>query len=349
MDLFEAGKAGYMTYRIPGIVTLGDGTIIAYAEARKDGTGDWADIDILMRRSSDGGTTWTQPILIADAATETVNNVVAIAGRGKHEVHLVYCVNYARAYYRHSNDSGQNFSPPLEITSAFESLRTQYDWNVIATGPGHGIRLKTGRLLIPVWLSTGGRSHRPSVVSTLFSDDHGKTWKTGEIIRGNLHNPSETAAVELKDGRVLMNIRSESDAQRRAIVYSRNGSTAWTSPTFVPQLKEPVCMASLLRYPKGKQPILFINPDNIDADAATKNNRTSKRKNLTLQLSPDEGQTWRVHQVIDADVSAYSDITVNKKGQILVLYEKGGLNGNMYFTRSLRLTVLDKLPVFNRK
>lgn len=337
MDLFQAGQGGYMTYRIPGMLRLGDGTLIAYAEARKDGVGDWADIDAVMRRSEDGGEHWSDRVVLADVGTGTVNNVVAIAGRGKREVHLLYCVNYARAFYRHSVDSGRSFSDPIEITSAFEPIKKQYAWNVIATGPGHGIRLRSGRLLIPVWLSTGGKSHRPSVVSSLFSDDEGKTWKTGEIILGQLRNPSETVAVELKDGRVMMNLRSESDALRRAVVYSKDGASGWSAPEFIPELKEPVCMASLLRYPTGGKPLLFVNPDHIDADAGTKKGRNSTRRNLTLQVSWDEGRTWKVTEVIDPEISAYSDLAVNERGEVLVLYEKGGRKGNMYFTESLRL------------
>jgi sialidase-1 len=339
MDLFEAGKGGYMTYRIPGMVTLGDGTVLAYAEARKDGAGDWADIDIVMRRSKDGGERWTEPVVLADSGTQTVNNVVAIAGKGKREVHLIYCVDYARAFYRRSTDSGQTFTAPVEITAAFEAQRGKYNWNVIATGPGHGVRLKSGRLLVPTWLSTGGKAHRPSVVSTLYSDDDGQSWKTGEIILGALVNPSETAAVELKDGRVMMNIRSESDALRRAVVYSPDGVSGWTAPGFVPELKEPVCMASLLRHPRGL--LVFANPANTDAEAPTKRGRSSQRRNLTLHVSRDEGKTWQNLQVIDPDISAYSDLAADRKGNLLVLYEKGGRNGNMYFTQALRL---EKFP-----
>lgn len=337
LDLFEAGKGGYMTYRIPGMVTLGDGTVLAYAEARKDGAGDWADIDLLLRRSGDGGRTWAEPLLIADAGKLTTNNIVAIPGKGRHEVHIVYCVNYARAFYRHSADSGRSFSEPVEITGTFEGFRERYNWNVVATGPGHGIRLRSGRLLIPVWLSTGGKAHRPSVVSTIYSDDGGRSWQAGEIVQGELVNPSETAAVELKDGRVMLNIRSESDALRRAVTVSADGVKGWSRPRFEAGLKEPVCMASLLRYPWGKKPLLFVNPDHVDAEALTKQGRNSMRRNLSLQVSHDEGGSWRMVQVMDPDVSAYSDMTVNRQGELLVLYEKGGRNGNMYFTQSLRL------------
>ena len=77
------------------------------------------------------------------------------------------------------DDDGKTFTEPVEITSAFEAFRPSYDWKVLATGPGHGIRLSNGRLLVPVWLSsgTGGHAHRPSVVSVVYSDDRGRTWR----------------------------------------------------------------------------------------------------------------------------------------------------------------------------
>lgn len=305
LAIFEAGSGGYMAYRIPGMVRLGDGTILAYAEARKDGTGDWADIDLVLRRSTDGGHTWSAPVVLVDEGTLTTNNLVAIPGKGRHEVHLIYCVNYARAFHRFSKDSGKTFSAPVEITSAF----AKHTWNVIATGPGHGLRLRDGRLLVPVWLSTGGRAHRPSVVSTLYSDDEGKTWQTGDVILGKLKNPSETIAEQLADGRVMMNIRSESAERRRAVVYSRDGSSNWTEPAFVEELIEPICMASLLRYPGG--PLLFANPAHL-----------SQRRNLTLFKSTNEAKSWQVVDVLDPEQSAYSDMTVTRQGELLVLYEK---------------------------
>ena len=121
-------------------------------------------------------------------------------------VHLLFCHEYMRCFYRKSDDGGRTFSPPVEITSTFEPFRRHYDFKVLATGPGHGIQLATGRLVVPVWLSTGtgGHAHRPSVVATITSDDHGATWQCGQIVAGEtdpLVNPSEAQAVELTDGR----------------------------------------------------------------------------------------------------------------------------------------------------
>ena len=102
-------------------------------------------------------------------------------------VHLLTCVEYCRCFYQRSDDDGATFSKPVEITKAFEGFRPSYSWQVLATGPGHGVQLKSGRLVVPVWLSTGtiGNGHRPSVCATIYSDDDGATWKalTGARVR----------------------------------------------------------------------------------------------------------------------------------------------------------------------
>src|SRR5581483_343588 len=107
-----------------------------------------------------------------------------------------------------------------------------YDWKVLATGPAHGIQLANGRLVVPVWLSTGtgGHAHRPSVTSVIYSDDRGKPWRRGDIAVPNAEpiiNPNETVLVELADGGVLLNVRSESHAHRRLATVSKDGATGW--------------------------------------------------------------------------------------------------------------------------
>src|SRR5206468_3984694 len=155
--------------RIPGIVGAGHGTVLAYCESRRDGAGDWGAIDVLVRRSTEGGATWEPPRKVlsppADAQPNpvaparqaggiTLNNPVAIADVPRGAVHFFYCVEYACCFYARSGDGGKTFSPPVEITGTFEKFRGDYDWKVIATGPGHGIGLKSGRLVVPVWMST---------------------------------------------------------------------------------------------------------------------------------------------------------------------------------------------------
>ena len=136
----------------------------------------------------------------------TFNNPVAIVDRAG-PVHFLYCVDYGRCFYLRSDDDGVTFSKPVEITRTFEQFRKDYDCRVFATGPGHGIQLKSGRLVVPVWLSagTGNNGHHPSVVAVIYSDDAGKTWQRGDIVANEtdpLRDPNETAIVQLADGRV---------------------------------------------------------------------------------------------------------------------------------------------------
>ncbi len=350
-DLFEAGKGGHKLYRIPGIVVTAKGSILTYCEARKHTGLDWDDVEILLRRSTDGGKTWSEPKplprpegafprnsaavakKLARQGEITFNNPVAVVDPNG-PVHFLYCVDYGRCFYLRSDDDGATFSKPVEITSALEPLRKDYDWQVFATGPAHGIQLKNGRFVVPVWLSTGvgNNAHHPSVVATLFSDDAGKTWQCGDIVANEtdpLLDPNETVVAQLADGRVMLNMRSQSKQHHRAVAFSPDGATRWTRPIFDEQLKEPICMASLCRLSEkgasNRNRLLFANPDALDA-----------RKKLTVKLSYDEGQTWPVSRILEPGASGYSDLAVGPDGAIYCFYERGS-GKDQFDTRSLTL------------
>jgi sialidase-1 len=372
MDLFTAGEGGYKLYRIPGLVVTARGTILAYCEARKHSGLDWDDIEILLRRSTDGGKSWSEPrplphpegklarnpaaLANAELARRApvpkegqiaFNNPVAIADRGG-AVHFLYCVDYYRCYYLRSDDDGVTFSRPVEITSAVTRSGKDYDCKVFGTGPAHGIQLKNGRLVVPAWLSTGARNnaHHPSVVTTLYSDDGGKIWGRGDIVAGEtdpLTDPSEAVLAELTDGRIMINMRSDSRANRRAVAFSPDGATRWTRPVFDDQLKEPICMASLCRLSEGGEPVrdrlLFANPDNLERKGKEGAPGTMRdRKNLTVKMSYDEGKTWPLARVLEPGTSGYSDLAVGPDGTIHCLYERGSVDGKDHFaTRALTL------------
>jgi sialidase-1 len=365
VDLFEAETGGYNLYRIPGLVVTAKGTLLAYAEARKSDRGDWGTVDIVLRRSTDGGAHWSpiqvmarvggehrkNPVALAqklaDPSDVTYHNPVAITDRSG-AVHFLFCQEYMRAFYMHSTDDGQTFSHPVEITEVFEQFRPHYDWKVLAIGPGHGIQLRDGRLLAPVWLSlgTGGHAHRPSVATTIFSDDGGSTWQRGDIAVPDTADwvfPNEASAAQLADGRVLLNVRSESKAHRRLLVMSRNGATQWSKPAFHEQLLEPICFGSMARY--STEPVtrlLFANPDNLDkASGPAEPGKNRDRKKLTVQLSYDEAKTWPVKKVLEAGWSGYSDLAVAPDGRIYCLYERGGQGDNHFRTAALTLASFD--------
>lgn len=351
IDLFESGLDGYGLYRIPGIVVTSKGTVLAYCEARKHEKSDWGHIDVVLRRSTDGGQTWSPMKKLVElegkftrnpaAAAQglgrdgeiTVNNPIAIADPRSGVVHFLYNVEYNRLFYMRSEDDGLTFSKPVELTAAVDKLKPSYDWQSFAVGPGHGLRLSSGRLIAAVWLSTGkgGHAHRPSVVTTIYSDDDGKTWQLGDIIANEtkpLINPSESVLVELAGGRVMINIRSESLEHRRAVAISPNGATQWTEPKFDEALLEPICMANIIRWTSakdGKSRIVFSNPHNLER-ANAKPGQGRDRKNLSLKLSTDDGATWPINKTLEAGPSGYSDLAIAADGSLLCFYERSIVN-----------------------
>lgn len=339
--VFAAGQHDVSLYRIPGIAVTTRGTILAWCEARRRSKSDWGEIEVHLRRSTDAGRTWSEPQHIAHHgpritgtsgnatadAEQTVNNPVAIIDRETQAIEFLYCVNYSRCFTIRSTDDGVTWSAPREITSAFAAFRSECDWKVLATGPGHGIQLRSGRLVVPVWLAYGGvRDHHPSVSATIFSDDHGQTWQAGAIVvpdSGDFEDPNETILTELSDGRVLLISRNESKASRKLVSYSPDGASAWTTPQFHPELWEPICMASVASVPDKPGWVVYSNPYTLARDKQGQEipGGRGKRENLTIRLSRDFGRTWPVQRTLEPGKSAYSDLAFLPDGRLLCFHE----------------------------
>jgi sialidase-1 len=341
-EIFPWGKDGFAVYRIPGIVVTPKGSVLVYCEARKYDRYDFGEIEVHMRRSIDGGKTWEPARQIAHLGEriegnprkktggeheQTVNNPMAIVDRQTGAVEFLYCVNYHRCFSMHSTDDGVTWSKPVDITATFEPFRAQYDWKVIATGPGHGIQLTSGRLVVPVWLAWGGLGdHSPTAAGTIFSDDHGRTWQAGDIAVPNeppFKDPNETMITQLSDGKVLLITRSVSAPSRKLITRSPDGARHWSRPVFHPDLWEPICMASIVAYPSQPGTLVFSNPHHLDRDKKGQEipGAKARRKNLTIKLSRDDGQTWPVSRSLEPGTSGYSDLAVLPDGTLLCFYE----------------------------
>jgi len=326
--LWESGKGAYHTYRIPALAVTTKDTILAFCEGRKKNSTDAGDIDLLIRRSTDNGETWSEPAVMWDDGENTCGNPCPIVdaetgtiwllgtwNRGDDTEHAIInsrSTDTRRVFAISSTDDGRTWSKPEEITGNVKKP----DWTWYATGPGSGIQITkgkhAGRLMAACDHIEAGTKHHYSHV--VYSDDHGKTWKLGG--RTANHEVNECEVVELIDGRLMLNMRNlDRSAQRRQKAFSRDGGITWEDQGFDHTLIEPVCQASMQRYswPVGgrKSVILFSNP------AGT------QRANMTVRASFDEGITWPAQRSLHAGPSAYSDLAVLKNGTVVCLYERG--------------------------
>lgn len=335
-DVYVSGEDGYHTYRIPSLLVTKKGTLLAFCEGRKGGRGDSGNIDLLVKRSEDGGATWSRQQVVWDDGANTCGNPCPVVDERTGTIWLTMTWNHGqdtehqimqsagqdtrRVFVTHSDDDGRTWAQPREITETTK----RPEWRWYATGPGVGIQLKhgpwQGRLLIPCDHSvvtredpTGYNSH------VIFSDDHGKTWQLGGAIRPAVN---ECQVVELTDGTLLMNMRNYDPSQNtRAIATSGDGGLTWSQVGHDPVLVEPICQASLVRYdlwPEGEQDcLLFSNPAH---------GRTGVRRDMTVRLSRDGGKTWPIERLLWPGPTAYSCLAVRPDGTIACLFEGGREN-----------------------
>lgn len=328
-DIFVSGQDGYHTYRIPAIVASNDGTLLAFAEGRKNSGGDSGDIDMLVKRSTDGGQTWSPQIVIWDDGENTCGNPCPVVDRSTGVIWLLMTHNPGvyreralgnnasdsrTVWVTHSDDDGLTWDEPTDITASTKNP----NWDWYATGPGIGVQLERGehpgRLLIPANHDTKGSEQAPSIrgAHSIYSDDHGQTWTLSDnAIQPNMN---ESQLVELSDGRVMTNMRSYYGDARRRYSLSDDGGTTWGPAVRADELVEPVCQASILRYSwpddGNKSRILFSNPA-----------KEKGRDHMTIRLSYDEGFNWPVSKLLYEGQAAYSCLVRLPDGRIGCYFE----------------------------
>jgi sialidase-1 len=336
--LYYIGMPGYNRYRIPSLIATKQGTLLAFCEGRT--AGDTGDIDTLVRRSEDGGETWSNYQVVWSDGSNTCGNPCPVVDQSTGRIYLLSTWNLGtdtesqiiswkskdvrHPYICYSDDDGKSWSKPVCIS---DSARLD-DFRWYATGPGIGIQIKNGkyagRLVIPAnhsYTETRDGVFRKNNKygygsHVIYSDDHGRTWQISETITPGCN---ESQVVELSDGSLMMNMRSYNGKQCRAVSISIDGGHSWSEITHDPTLIEPVCQASMITYNHGSNRnnslVLFSNP----AD-------TKSRIRMTVRLSYDDGRTWPVSRILHDGPAAYSSLAVLENSEIACVYEAGEKN-----------------------
>lgn len=333
--IFNGGAGGYHSYRIPSIVKTTNGTLLAFAEGRRWNNKDYGDINLVYKRSTDNGSTWSSLLEVIGAGNGTWGNPTAVVDWSTGRVWLFMSWNDGyhsqfgasgfeviddwgerRVYVSYSDDHGISWSAPQDLTNSL--LPPGYTWD--AMGPGVGIQKKfgvnQGRLIVPAF----GRN--------IYSDDHGATWHYELIPSGT----DEGTIVELMDGTLMRNDRGGgtlwNQSKRRKISTGTigNGFSSWTSDN---TLLDPKCEGSIFRYnTDSPHRIVFLNPAS-----------TVRRCKMRVRISYDDGNTWPIsrkthdwlsdEETCDQGKGGYSSMTKTADyciGALIEINENVGAN-----------------------
>jgi sialidase-1 len=351
-QVYKSGAEGHKSYRIPAIISLPDGTILAFAEGRVKGSDDFGDINIVMKRSTDNGKTWTPISTIVDYSTLQAGNPAPVvdlydpeypAGRiflfyntgNNHEGEVRKGNGHREVWYKTSSDGGDTWSDEINITSQVHrpfkpEVNPEYnfsdDWRLYANTPGHAMQfsegLYKGRIVVAANHSAGPpkENWEDNTAHLFYSDDHGATFRLGMNIQ--MPGSNEATAAAISGERLMLNARNQKgNIKARIVAISNNGGESCDTVFFDKNLPDPVCQGSILNIGEqgGRTILAFCNPSD-----------TINRNNLTLRLSYDEGETWPVSIPVDRsdddnkkkNFTAYSDLVKTGPSKIGVLYER---------------------------
>ncbi|MET9388366.1 sialidase family protein [Streptomyces sp. NPDC002928] len=341
---YVSGEGGYDTYRIPATVTTRRGTVLAFAEGRHSGAGDTGDIDVVLRRSADGGCTWGPMTVVAAGDGDTRGNPAPVVDPRTGAVVLLTSYNSGavteaqimrgevtpkqgrRVFVQRSGDDGRHFTPPRDITAEVKPA----GWRWYATGPGHAVALTrgpyAGRLVVPANHSAAppagsadtGREARYYGAHALYSDDGGRSWRLGFVDDSydGVNNSNESSAAQLPDGRLYVSARDQNGTSvgNRLDSYSRDGAQTLSRPYAVQRTLNdvPVVEGSVLQVQGSGAPLLFSGPSVPTA-----------RQAMAIWRSVNGGRSFKKVVTLSGERAAYSDLVQVGRGTVGVLYETG--------------------------
>jgi sialidase-1 len=339
--LFKASQdPGYACFRIPAIVRTTAGTLLAFAEGRVLNCGDAADIDIVVKRSADGGRTWGPLHVVTVGAGDTHGNPVPVVDRETGRILLAQTHNTGRTdaagcrvpcdrtpHLQYSDDDGRTWSAPRDLSA--EILPPH--WNSwYATGPVHGIQLAhgphAGRLVFGINAETwDGSRVTGNHAALIVSDDGGDHWRIGATDSWPVaedgvfrQKPSEPTLAELPDGAILVSGREQegTDLGHRTQAVSSDGGDTFDAPfEDLPDLYTPQVQGAVL--PLGSRLLLSAPAD------------PDRRRTMMIRSSHDGGRTWDSVDrgtVVTRDWAGYSDMTEIAPDTVGLLYEAGAVD-----------------------
>ncbi|MFJ2924627.1 exo-alpha-sialidase [Streptomyces massasporeus] len=339
--LFKASQdPGYACFRIPAIVRTTSGTLLAFAEGRVLNCGDAADIDIVVKRSTDGGRTWGPLQVVTEGAGDTHGNPAPVVDRGTGRILLAETYNTGRTdagnctvpcdrtpHLQYSDDDGRTWSEPRDLS---DEILPEH-WNSwYATGPVHGIQLTrgkhAGRLVFGVNTETwNGSRVSANHAALVVSDDGGDSWRVGATDTWPIgqdgvfrQKPSEVTLTERADGALLVSGREQdgTDLGHRSQTVSTDGGDSFATPfRDLPDLYTPQVQGATLRL--GDRMLLSAPAD------------PDRRRTMMIRSSYDGGRTWESVDrgtVVTTDWSGYSDMAAVGGATVGLLYEGGAVD-----------------------
>lgn len=324
--IWKANENNIFTYFVYGLTVTVKGTILAFSEARIVNGSDHGAHHIVLKRSIDNGRSFSESEILAESTSgQSWANPTVVQDAKTGIIFLFYALNHenrsSEVFYTKSSDDGLTWARPTDVTALFKN--NSNEWTFHLPGPGHGIQLRNKRLIVPVW-------HRKDIsfpaarrnygVNCIYSDDHGRSWKSGGDAPVGEFNESQI--VEQKNGNVLLIGRTISarESSYQAKVISKDKGISWSAELeYDKGLSGSVCDIGLIRYSLKPNIILVSQPADL-----------KKRRDLTIRMSDNDGKTWSAANLLQQGAASYSDLAVLQDKTIICLYGSGNRNkGNM--------------------
>jgi sialidase-1 len=349
--VFKGGNEGHSIYRIPAMISLPNGELLAFAEGRVNGSDDFGDINLVMKRSTDEGKSWSSLKILVDYDSLQAGNPAPLVDLhdpahpqgvvylffntgNNHEYEIRMNQGVREVWMMKSFDLGKTWETPVNITlQTHRPNNLQFnpdynfkeDWRHYANTPGHAFQFQEGKFKGRIFVAANHSVGPPKdnfeeyQAHGFFTDDHGESFHLSESV--HFAGSNESIAAELTDDRMIMSIRNQKgDIRSRILAFSSDGGSTWDEAYFEKSLPDPVCQGSILSLGKKDGKTVLAHSNASDPN---------HRNNLTIKISYDEGKTWTKSILVDrtddpkkSSWTAYSDLANLDKNTIGILYER---------------------------